>query len=85
MQTQYEQDQQTSVTSFDAIVIGAGVGGMSGVGGVGGCVRCARVCVVPSGSDSCSEGLELALEDEAILSASHRIDCTDGLAASLED
>ena len=28
MQTQYEQDQQTSVTSFDAIVIGAGVGGM---------------------------------------------------------
>jgi cyclohexanone monooxygenase len=28
MRTQYEQDQQTSVTSFDAIVIGAGVGGM---------------------------------------------------------
>ena len=28
MRTQYEQDQQISVTSFDAIVIGAGVGGM---------------------------------------------------------
>jgi cyclohexanone monooxygenase len=28
MRTQYEQDQQTSLTSFDAIVIGAGVGGM---------------------------------------------------------